>query len=119
MEERLPKLRVDVKEMNRQSHHAAKLRSARRMGLSRGARRSTRWTVVGARVPRARLLGSAKIARNPSKYQAKCDNGWVDEDGCEVKTTNSCLTLRGQIWYNIRNSLGEGLEIGILKAGND
>ena len=118
MEERLPKLRVDVKEMNRQSHHAAELRSTWRMGSSRGARCSTRCRVVGARnapqklcfggnlgevnreaarkrvLPRARLLESAEIARNPSKYRAKCDMGWVDGDGREVKTTNSWLTLR-------------------------
>ena len=82
--------------MNRQSHHAAKLRSTCRNGLSKGARRSTRWTVVGARVPRARLFGSAEIARNPSKYGTKCDMGWVDVDGSEVKTTNSHLTLEAK-----------------------
>ena len=101
---------------NRQSHHAAKLRSTCRRGLSRGARRSTRWTAVGVRVPRARLFGSAKIASNPSKYGAKCDSRLIDGDGCEVKTTNLHLTLRGKIWYNIRHTLGEGLENGVFRS---
>ena len=79
---------------NRQSHHAAKLRSTWRKGLSRGARRSTRWTAVGGDPRAPRLLGSAEIAQNPIKYGVKCDMGWVDVDGSEVKTTNSCLTLR-------------------------
>ena len=80
---------------NRQSHHATKLRSTWRMSLSRGARCLTRWALVGVRVSRARLLGSAEIAQNPIKYGVKCDMGRVDVDGYEVKTTNSCLTLRG------------------------
>ena len=104
---------------NRQSYHAAELRSTWRKGLSRGARHSTRWTAGGARVPRARLFGSAEIARNPGKCWVKCDMGWVDGDECEVKTTNSYLTLRGQIWYNIMHTLGEGLEIDFLRAGYD
>ena len=119
MEERLPKLRVDVKEMNRQSHHATKFRSAWRSGLSKGARCSTCRALVGGdpRAPRLHILD--KIAQNPIKYGAKCDSRLSDGDGCEVKTANSHLTLRGQIWYNIRHTLGEGLEIGVLKAGYD
>ena len=104
---------------NRQSLHVAKLRSTWRKGLSRGVRCPTRWALVGARVPRARLFGSAEIARNPSRCKASSGFGWVDVDGSEVKTTNSHLTLRGQIWYNIKHTLGEGLEIGILKVGYD
>ena len=47
-----------------------------------------------AGAPRARLLESAEIARNPSKYGVKYDVRRVDVNGCKVKTTNSCLTLR-------------------------
>ena len=87
---------------NRHSYRTIEFRSTWRRGSSRGAGRSTRRTVVGERVPRARLLGSAEIAQNPSKYGVKCVLGANEEVGEENKSKFTPLTFRPDFSYNMR-----------------
>ena len=71
-------------------------------GVSKGSRRATRGMVVGRARRARRLLGSAKIARNPSKYGVKCVLGVNEEVGVENKSKSTPLTFRPDFWYNMK-----------------